>query len=46
MHELDHFLQKNFPKLVLAPSLTDQWGASLHFPLAQGIYQFEKDGSL
>ncbi|MCO7125480.1 DUF3885 domain-containing protein [Sporolactobacillus shoreicorticis] len=46
MHELDLFLQMHFPKLVLGPSLTDQWEIGIHFPFAKDMYPFNKDGSL
>ncbi|GGA78632.1 DUF3885 domain-containing protein [Ornithinibacillus halotolerans] len=41
--DLKDYLNDNFPKLILKPSLYDQWSVGLHFDLAKGLYQLKSD---
>lgn len=44
--DLQGYLHKTFPGLILKPSLYLQWKTGIHFGLAEGIYQFKKNGEL
>lgn len=44
--DLQEYLHKTFPGLILKPSLYLQWKTGVHFGLAEGIYQFKKDDEL
>lgn len=41
--QLSEYLNKNFPGLVLRPSLYYQWKNSIHFELAKGLYQIKSN---
>lgn len=44
--DLQTYLEKTFPGLVLKPSVYNQWKTGLHFELGQGIYQFTENDEL
>lgn len=40
------YLNKNFPKVNLVPTIYHQWDMSIHFSLGEGIYQFKENDQL
>lgn len=40
------YLNKNFPKVNLVPTIYHQWNMSIHFSLGEGIYQFKENDQL
>jgi len=43
---IEEYLNENFPKLELVPTIYDQWDIGSHFSLGEGIYQFKEDEKL
>ncbi|WP_010096248.1 DUF3885 domain-containing protein [Ornithinibacillus scapharcae] len=43
MNKLNHYLESNFPGLLVKPSLYHQWSKGIHFDLAKGLYQLKSD---
>jgi len=44
--ELNNYLEKYFPKVILKPNLYQQTDLSLHFEFAQDLYQFNSNDEL
>ncbi len=44
--KLRNYLNRNFPKVDLVPSIYYQWNIGIHFSLGEEIYQFKEKGEL